>query len=216
MLPPNRSVGTKYINFTGIKEESVARPVPVMSEGEFKNRDDPEENACSVEDKIVMKLVENSTNLVDGRYAVRLPWRKSENYLRTNYVAADRQLESAKGRLLRDCALRAKYSEVTDDCLRKVYANGIEDATLSVGRVLPRHPVLHPAKSDKLLVVSSCVAKYDGCCLNGQLIIKRILSDRNLVPAYDDSSQLEVLRPNDLTLMNWDPGIMYDEAELYH
>lgn len=67
-----------------------------------------------------------------------------------------------------------KYSTFMDDLLVKGYARKVPneqcDKQSDATWYLPHHPVFHPQKPDKVLVVFDCAAEYGGTSLNKELL----------------------------------------------
>jgi hypothetical protein len=79
-----------------------------------------------------------------------------------------------KKRLLRNESLLEKYAATMNDYLEKGYAERIPQEQLRPSntpvRYLPHHPVVHPAKPEKVRVVYDCAATYTNTSLYHQLL----------------------------------------------
>ena len=128
----------------------------------------------SVEDQRALKMIEQSLQQVNGHYQVALPWRHNPPRLPNNRESTAQRALTLKKRLLRDQGLLEKYATTMNDYLGKGYAEKIPRDELQPADTpiwyLPHHPVIHPAKPDKVRIVFDCAAAYQNTSLNQQLL----------------------------------------------
>ena len=132
-------------------------------------------NVCpSIEDKRALTVMEESLTQVNNHYQVALPWRHKPPYLPNNKEMAVRRGMMLKKRLLRNESLLDKYAATMNDYLEKGYAEKIPQEQLRLSNTpvwyLPHHPVVHPAKPEKVRIVYDCAATYKNTSLNHQLL----------------------------------------------
>jgi hypothetical protein len=128
----------------------------------------------SREDERVIKLLDDTTQFVDGRYEVGLIWKDPNVNLPNNKVVAERRLRSLERRLHHDPLLSIKYRQTINNDIEKGHVQKLSEQELStpVARqwYLPHHPVIHPNKPGKVRRVSDAAAKYQGTSLNEHLL----------------------------------------------
>ena len=127
--------------------------------------------SMSREDRYALQQMQQTKNVVRGHYQVGLPWRPGTPCLPDNYSQARTRLSRLKGRLLKDPALKEKYSNVITSYLSQGHCQLVKpEESACEGWYLPHHAVLHPHKPEKVRVVFDCAAKYAGYSLNDQLL----------------------------------------------
>eukprot|EP00795_Rhopilema_esculentum_P017422 gene17422-9025_t len=77
------------------------------------------------EDIEALEMVKNSLEYHDGRYEIRIPWKK-ERKLDDNYEMALNRLANTEKRLLRDKQLGNSYNEIIQQYLRKGYLEKVD------------------------------------------------------------------------------------------
>ena len=134
------------------------------------------EKPLSVEDKRALKIIEDTTRLVDGHYEVGLLWKDDEPRLPNNRDMADQRSESLRRRLTKSGneEMAAKYREVMDGYINKGFARKLSEEELTSESdtcwYLPHHPVTNPTKPGKMRIVFDVAAEYNGTSLNKNLI----------------------------------------------
>ena len=131
------------------------------------------ETQRSVEDENAMRILEETTKKVDGRYEVPLLWKKNGGSMQNNRTVAERRLALLERRLQRDPNLAEAYKETIHNDLEKGYVKRIvlnEGATEEKQWYLPHHPVLNPNKPGKVRRVCDAACRYQGSSLNDHLI----------------------------------------------
>ena len=138
-----------------------------------------------IEDKRAMRIIEDTTRLVDGHYEVGMLWRKDECWFQNNFVMARQRLESLRRRLMKSGneEMANKYREVMDSCISSGFARTLSDKELakesSTHWYLPHHSVTSPTKPGKVRIVFDAAAKYEGTSLN-----KNLLSGRDMTNSF--------------------------------
>ena len=131
------------------------------------------ETQRSVEDENAMRILEETTKKVDGRYEVPLLWKKNGGSMQNNRTVAEHRLAMLERRLQRDPNLAEAYKETIHSDLEKGYVKKIvlnEGATEEKQWYLPHHPVLNPNKPGKVRRVCDTACRYQGSSLNDHLI----------------------------------------------
>ena len=134
------------------------------------------EKPLSVEDKRALKIIEETTTLVDGHYEVGLLWKEDQPKLPNNRILAERRAELLRRRLTKagNEQMAAKYRGVMTEYISKGYARKLspEEAAResSITWYLPHHPVTNPNKPDKLRIVFDAASEYEGTSLNKNLV----------------------------------------------
>ena len=129
-----------------------------------------EEKPISVEDKRAMRIIDNTTRLVDGRYEVGMLWKR----LFPNNLAMARQ--SLRRRLMKpeNEDMATKYRDVMDSYISSGFARKLSEKELDMQSssqwYLPHHPVTSPTKPGKVRIVFDAAAEYEGTSLNKNLL----------------------------------------------
>eukprot|EP00795_Rhopilema_esculentum_P006549 gene6549-12041_t len=118
------------------------------------------------EDIEALEMVKNSLEYHDGRYEIRIPWKK-ERKLDDNYEMALNRLANTEKRLLKDKQLGNSYNEIIQQYLRKGYLEKVDKEPGKDCWYLPHFPVLRPDKATtKVRIVFDGSAKYNGMSVN--------------------------------------------------
>nr|XP_027230539.1 uncharacterized protein LOC113822194 [Penaeus vannamei] len=128
-----------------------------------------EEKGWSVSDQKAVDTWNSTLQVIEGHYALSIPFKAQRPSLPDNKFLAEKRLISLTKRLNKDDTLKRKYSEEIHKLLKKGYAEVVPEKDLHRhdGKVwyLPHHPVLNPKKPEKCRIVFDC-AKYGGSSLN--------------------------------------------------
>jgi hypothetical protein len=162
------------------QENVLQKQVERMIQMDFSENNDYLGKGMSLEDQRALSILEGSVKKVGGHYEIALPWRSGKAVLPNNRKMAERRLAYLQTRLRKDSSVQEKYLNVIDDYLEKGYAarvrevkqisgSGIEDMSGWIW-YLPRHPVFHPQKPNKVCVIFDCAAKFESTSLNDQLL----------------------------------------------
>lgn len=132
-----------------------------------------EEKEMSRDDLRFMETMTLSAKLQDGKYCMKLPFRKRDVSLPNNIAVVKQRMLGLKRRFLSNPDLHQEYAEYIDGLISNTYAEGVPLRKLQAepGRVwyIPHHPVYHPRKGN-LRVVFDCGVTYQGACLNKELL----------------------------------------------
>lgn len=127
-----------------------------------------EEKGWSVSDQKAVDTWNSTLQVIEGHYALSIPFKAQRPSLPDNKFLAEKRLISLAQHLNKDDTLKRKYSEEIHKLLKKGYAVVPEkDLHRHDGKVwyLPHHPVLNPKKPEKCRIVFDCAAKYGGSSL---------------------------------------------------
>ena len=128
----------------------------------------------SIEDRRALKMMEESTTMVDNHYEVGMLWNRVDPQLPDNRSIALKRLEHLKNRLKKDKVLHQKYREKIEEYVNKGYARKLRPDEVSNTSAttwsLPHHPVFHPAKPGKTRIVFDAAAKFENTSLNDNLL----------------------------------------------
>ena len=112
------------------------------------------QKVMSVDDRKALKMMEESTTIVDNHYQIGMLWNSTNPQLPNNYDVALKRLQNLKNRLKKDNVLHQKYRQKTEEYVKKGYARKLRpDEILNTSKTtwyLPHHPVFHPAKPGRL------------------------------------------------------------------
>lgn len=127
----------------------------------------------SLEDVRALKIMEDTTRKVDGRYEVGLLWRDEEMKMPDNWNMAHHRLQRLERSLRQQPEKAKEYDEALMGYVEKGHARKIalsEPESKSVKRwYLPHHAVVNPNKA-KVRVVFDAAAEYAGTSLNSALL----------------------------------------------
>nr|XP_047144781.1 uncharacterized protein LOC124818257 [Hydra vulgaris] len=123
--------------------------------------------AESVEDKKALDQAENSTNYVDGRYQIGIPWKEDPKLLPNNYEMAVNRLISTEKRLKRTPEVIEIYKETIQNYLTKGYIKKVSNNDYKNQWILPHFSVVKLEKeTTKVRTVFDAAAKCQGVTLN--------------------------------------------------
>ena len=91
------------------------------------------EKPLSVEDKIAVKIIENTTRCVDGRYEVRMLRKEKEREFPNNVAMANHCLQGLRRRLTKpgNDEMAVKYRKVMDSYLSSGFARKLLEEELN-------------------------------------------------------------------------------------
>ncbi len=132
-----------------------------------------EDEQMSREDVRFMDIVENSVELVDGHYSLRMPFRKKHLTLPNNLSVAKQRILGLKRRFEKDEQFHQEYTSFFTDIIGKGHAERIPQhpCECEEGRAwyIPHHGIYHPRKNT-LRVVFDCGVTFKGRSLNDELL----------------------------------------------
>lgn len=165
--------GKTSVNFLSVgMEDQMERFWKIEDYGASKSDDKP----LSIEDKRALKILEDTTRIVDGHYEVGLLWKDDQPQLPNNRTLAEKRVELLRRRLTKpgNEEMAAKYRAVMSEYISKGYARMLthEEAAKESSHTwyLPHHPVMNPNKPGKLRIVFDVAAEYEGTSLNKSLL----------------------------------------------
>lgn len=130
----------------------------------------------SEDDKLALRIIEDTTKFKEGHYEVGLLWKHNNTGLPRNRHMAEKRLESLKRRLInpQNREMATKYCKVIEEYVEKGYARKLspEEAAQESNHCwyLPHHPVTNPNKPGKVRVVFDAAAEFEGTSLNKNLL----------------------------------------------
>ena len=134
------------------------------------------EKPLSVEDKIVVKIIENTTCCMNGRYEVGMLWKEKEPEFPNNVAMANHCLQGLRRRFTKpgNEEMAVKYRKVMDSYLSSGFARKLSEGELNkeskTHLYLPHHPVTSPTKPGKVRTVFDAAAECQGTSLNKNLL----------------------------------------------
>lgn len=132
-----------------------------------------EEREMSRDDIRFMEIMEDSAVLQDGRYCLKLPFKKKDVSLPNNLVVVKQRMQGLRRRFLSNDSLHQEYAQYVNGLIANTYAELVPQQKLQgePGRVwyIPHHAVHHPRKRT-LRVVFDCGATFQGASLNKELL----------------------------------------------
>ena len=107
----------------------------------------------------------------DSHYVLPIPFRRENVMFPNNRVQAVQRLKWLKKRLERNPEEHKDYLNFMKEMFQKGYAVKA-DNTPKEGKCwyLPHYPVYHPKKPGKVRIVFDCSTKFEGRCLNKEVI----------------------------------------------
>ena len=86
-----------------------------------------------MEDKIAVKIIENTTRCVDGRYEVGMLWKEKERHFLNNVAMAKHRLQSLRCRLTKpgSVEMAVKYREVMDSYTSSGFTRKLSEEELN-------------------------------------------------------------------------------------
>ncbi|KAL0882321.1 hypothetical protein ABMA27_000834 [Loxostege sticticalis] len=127
----------------------------------------PRQNADDVRAAVIL---ENSAQLVDGRWYVGLPWRDMDCQMPDSYPNALKRLKGIERKMSKDTGYASRYEERIQHLLENDFAEELKvNSATSKTWVLPHFGVDNPNKK-KLRLVFDAADRVDGYCLNDFLL----------------------------------------------
>ena len=128
-----------------------------------------EKEEWSQEDKIAFKSMEDSVEMIGGKYHLSIPWKEDPKQLPNNKAVAQARLNHLRKKLTQDEDLRVQYRDTVEKYIKDGHARKLSDDETSNQQsvwYLPHHPVFKKSDPNKCRVVFDCAAKYRGTSLN--------------------------------------------------
>ena len=126
-----------------------------------------------VKDRSFLKIADDSAEILDGHYSLKLPFRKDDTTLPNNRYLGEQRLQSLKWKLNKNPSFKGEYVTFMTNMISKGNAEKVPEGLLAIPKgkmwYLPHHGVYHPKKK-KLRVVFDCGASFGGKALNAELL----------------------------------------------
>ena len=126
------------------------------------------------DEKRALSLLEEGTNLVEGRVEVAMLWKKDEVQLDNNRFLAEKRLLSTEKRLEKFPEIKGIYHSKIEEYITLGHVKKLSDAeakSLSEKtNYIPHHFVLEPNKPGKIRIVFDASSKFNGSSLNDSLL----------------------------------------------
>ena len=128
---------------------------------------DPDELLPSLDDEEAERQMKDSCELVEGRFQVRIPWKKGCPCLPNNYQMALSRLRSLGRRLVRDKELFIKYRDKIHELIALGHAIELPEWADCDRNAwfIPHH-----CTKGKFRIVFDCAARFKGTSLNEQIL----------------------------------------------
>ncbi|XP_066933229.1 uncharacterized protein [Clytia hemisphaerica] len=124
----------------------------------------------SQDDKCFFEIMKD-IKYKDGHYYLPLPLRDPHKIIPNNRSQCLQRAAWLKQRLLKNDRMFNDYKAFMQTNIEKGYVKLASNSpTPNKTWYIPHHGVYHPRKPDKIRVVFDCTAKYQGYCLNQELI----------------------------------------------
>lgn len=127
-----------------------------------------EEKGMSREDIRFLKIMDDSVQLQDGYYGLKMPFRKDYVTLPNNHSMVTQRLLGLKKKFRKDELFHKEYTSFLTDVIRKGYAEKVPQHQLDGENrklwYIPYHGVRHPKKGT-LRTVFDCSAEFKGTSL---------------------------------------------------
>ena len=126
-----------------------------------------------MEERKIMRSMEETTALADGKYIVNMLWKEKNICLPNNREVAKKRLRTLLKRLRRSPGLFNIYCGNIEKYIEKGYARKLSPLEASIHTAqtwyLPHHPVFNVNKPGKVRVVFDAASKFKGVSLNSML-----------------------------------------------
>lgn len=123
-----------FIAKNAVQDASISTMLKEMYESEF-NESASERRALSIEDKKILRIMEERGRKVEGHYEMPLPFRHDDTNLPNNPLQAVRRLASVKNKLLKDDKFREEYVKCIESMISKGYARKVDNRKGGTGKV---------------------------------------------------------------------------------
>jgi hypothetical protein len=134
--------------------------------------------AWSVEDKMAMKIINDSTCLKEsGHYEVAIPFKPLEqigldSHCQQSYDGSLKRLQWLGKRFLKDPKLFEKYVAKSDKLQTNCFTHTVATENIDCTSVwyLPHHPAFHPQKPEDVRVMKDGATKFGETSFDDQLM----------------------------------------------
>lgn len=169
------SVAENGLSVASVNRISVSRLEEMLSNqyNHDFNEQNSEQQGMSREDLRFLKIMDDSAQLVNGHYSVKMPFRNDQFALPNNLCVVKQRLLGLQRRFQRDATFHKEYTSFFTEVISNGYAEEVPQHQLDCeeGQVwyVPHHGVHHPRKGS-LRVVFDCGAEFRGTSLNNELL----------------------------------------------
>lgn len=94
---------------------------------DFNERSSEEIKEHSIEDKRFLKIADESAQMVDGHFRLKLPFRKDDTVLPNNYSMAKQRLRNLQVKFNRNESFKKEYVTFMTDMISKGYAETVPE-----------------------------------------------------------------------------------------
>jgi hypothetical protein len=148
-----------------ITVEDVHNQLVAMYDRDYEERQIEDRPQPSREDRLFLNKVEDSVELNNSHYVIKLPFRNEDTAFPNNKTMAENRVAHLKRKFLRNPEFKQDYTSAMNDTLRKGYAEEVPESKTQPdeGKMwyIPHHGVYHP-KKNKPRVVVDCAARSWG------------------------------------------------------
>lgn len=124
----------------------------------------------NIDDARAVEQLEQTVQLIDGRWHVGLPWRNPDCTMPDTYCNALKRLEGVERKMKKDTGYAERYAERIEHLLSNSFARELKDAQRTERTWhLPHFGVDNPNKR-KLRLVFDAANEVEGLCLNDYLL----------------------------------------------
>ena len=157
------------VNFLdGKQQDDSCSQLLKILEHDFQDVESAGVSSLSQDDRRALAILDGTVEKINGHYSVGLLWKEEQPELPNNKPLAERRLKAMKKRFLKDPDLFKRYSEKMEEYISN-YAEPVSEASVACNKLnyIPHHCTSGNAK---FRVVFDCSARWDGKCLNDQLL----------------------------------------------
>ena len=172
VLGPSETTVTPQTLATSVGADPLTEQLRQISMLDFQDTQ-VSEPAMSVDDRKALKTMQDTAQLVNGKYQVGIPWKVDPNEaLPNNRAMAESRLRMLKRKFSTNPQLAEDYSKTVEAYIADGQAKLVDDDTLKgeAQWFLPHHAVFKRSNPSKCRVVFDCAAQYKGISLNDAIL----------------------------------------------
>lgn len=124
----------------------------------------------NVDDAHAVSQLEQSAQLVDGRWQVGLPWKEESCTMPDSYPNALKRLKGVERKMVRDKGYAERYEERVNHLFKNNFAKELVDTNVTQRTWYLSHFGVDNPNKKKLRLVFDAADKTDGKCLNDYLL----------------------------------------------
>ncbi|TNN15930.1 Gag-Pol polyprotein, partial [Schistosoma japonicum] len=149
---------TSHIKFNNLGLSEIESTLERFYRQGLLEESQSKDKGLSIEDRTALRIMEKSITLKDCHYCISLPWKDSQLAWTDNKSYCLHHLARRYAAAMKDYLIK-RYAEI---------ARPLNDKSNMWH--LPHHPVVHPAKPEKIRILFDCAAKHEGRSLNDRLL----------------------------------------------